>query len=102
VDWSPAWLFVSRRSVAGASSNTTQEDRKNPKRVIQQIETGDTSKALAGLEQLTQQFRAKGDLAQEAEAQRALGDAMLARETFSPHWQRTRYQQSAFEVLMTR
>jgi len=67
VDWSPVWLFVSRRGSRGQQQfsegiPTTQEDLDNPKRLIQRIETGDTSEALAGLEQLTQQFRAKGDL----------------------------------------
>ncbi len=71
-----------------------QEDRKSLKRIIQQIETGDTSKALAELEQLTQQFRAKGDLRHEAEAQRALGDAYANQGDVFASLAADRYQQS--------
>jgi CHAT domain-containing protein/tetratricopeptide (TPR) repeat protein len=71
-----------------------QEDRKNLKRIIRQIETGDTSKALTELEQLIQHFRAQGNLAYEAEAQRALGDAYANQGDVFGKLAVDRYQQS--------
>ena len=73
---------------------TDQEDRKSLRRLIQKIETGDTSQALVGLEKLIQQFRAKGDLAHEAEARRALGDAYVNQGDIFASLAADHYQQS--------
>lgn len=73
---------------------TSQDDRKNLRRLIRQIESGDSGKALTELEQLIQQFRAKGDLRHEAEAQRALGDAYANQGDIFASLAEKRYQQS--------
>jgi len=72
----------------------SEEDRKNLKRIIQKIETGETSKVLAELEQLIQQFRAKGDVGHEAEGHRALGDAYANQGDVFTSLAADRYQQA--------
>ena len=81
---------------------TTHEGGKNPKRLIQQTGTENTSKALTGLEQLTQQFRAQGDLGNKGEASMALGDAYANQGDEFASLAAYRDQQALFEVLMTR
>src|SRR5882672_8337390 len=90
--FSPAAFCGQQQFSEGVPSG--QEDQKILKRIIRQIETGDTSKVLAGLEQLIQRFRAKGDLGHEAEAQRALGDAYANQGDVFRSLAADRYQQS--------
>jgi CHAT domain-containing protein/tetratricopeptide (TPR) repeat protein len=89
---SPVVFWGQQQFSAGAPPNS--EDRKNLKRIIRRIESGDTSKTLAELEQLIEQFRAKGELGHEAEAQRAVGDAYANQGDVFASLAADRYQKS--------
>ncbi|MCI0419371.1 MAG: CHAT domain-containing protein [Acidobacteria bacterium] len=89
------WLpWMSLAQTAPANQAAAPDARHQLKQTIQRLERGDTAAALPVLEQLAQQFQAKGEVGNQAEALRAMGDAYANQGEVFASLATERYQQA--------